>query len=121
MRIARLLPIALVLVALALPAAALPPVAAGATAPAASAPPAAPGAPAIAPFLCPEGGPNGGLAPMAMAKSAGRLLVLCADTESEEGQGIVASAVAIHEPGSATPKKPVFSTVSDALHLRVHA
>ncbi|HEV8199798.1 MAG TPA: hypothetical protein VGS03_07250 [Candidatus Polarisedimenticolia bacterium] len=82
---------------------------------------AAPDAPVIAPFLCPESGPNGGHAPLAMAKSAGHLLVLCADTESEEGTGLVASAVAIHEPESPTPKKPVFSTVSDSLHVRVQA
>jgi hypothetical protein len=56
-----------------------------------------------------------------MAKSAGHLLVLCADTESEEGAGLVASAVSIHEPDSATPDKPVFTTVSDALHVRVQA
>jgi len=56
-----------------------------------------------------------------MAKSAGHLLVLCADTESEEGTGLVASGLAIHEPDSATPKKPLFSAVSDSLHVRVQA
>ena len=49
--------------------------------------PAAPASPAIQPFLCPEGGPNEGHAPQAMAKSESHLLVLCADTESEEGRG----------------------------------
>ncbi|HET8945909.1 MAG TPA: hypothetical protein VFQ07_02905 [Candidatus Polarisedimenticolia bacterium] len=84
-------------------------------------PPAASSAPVIAPFQCPDAGPNGGHAPQAMAKSAGHLLVLCADTESEEGAGLVASALAVHEPESATPKKPLFSAVSDALHVRVRA
>jgi hypothetical protein len=81
--------------------------------------PAAPASPAIQPFLCPEGGPNEGHAPQAMAKSESHLLVLCADTESEEGRGLVGTAVAIHEPESAAPAKPVFSMVSDAIHLRV--
>jgi hypothetical protein len=86
-----------------------------------AAPSGATSSPPIQPFLCPDGGPNGGHAPQAMAKSAGHLLVACADTESEAGRGLVATAAAIHEPESATPAKPLFSMVSDAVHLRVEA
>jgi hypothetical protein len=90
-----------------------------ATLPGAAGAPAPTGAPVIKPFHCPDGGPNGGNAPQAMARSAGHTLVLCADTESEEGRGIVGTAVSVHEPDSATPAKPVFSRVDNAGHLRV--
>jgi hypothetical protein len=93
--------------------------AAGAPTAAASSAPAPAGSPVIKPFQCPEGGPNGGHAPQAMAKSAGHTLVLCADTESEEGRGIVATAVSVHEPASTTPGKPVFSRVDDVGHMRL--
>jgi len=83
--------------------------------------PAAPASSPIQPFRCPQGGPNGGNAPQAMAKSENHLLVLCADTESEAGRGLVGTAVAIHEPEAAAPGKPVFSMVSDAIHLRIEA
>jgi hypothetical protein len=95
-----------------------------ASAPAAPAAPAAatPQAPqAIRPFLCPEGGPNSGRPPQAMAKSAGHTLVLCADPEGESGRGIVASGAAIHEPASKTPGKAIYSLVDDTGHLRIES
>ena len=93
--------------------------AAGTAAPAAPASPAAASPQAIKPFLCPEGGPNSGLPPQAMAKSEGHTLVLCADTEGESTRGVVASAAAIHEPASPTPARALFSVVEDTGHLRI--
>ena len=91
---------------------------------AASPPPAraagAAGTPApIAPFKCPNAGPNGGNAPQAMASTAGKTLVLCADVEPAEGTGIVATAAAVHEAGSTTAAKPIFSAEDDTNRLRV--
>ena len=80
------------------------------------------GSPApIAPFKCPGTGPNAGYAPQAMARSAERTLVLCADTEPAEGRGVVATAVAIHEPASKTPLKPIFAAEEAVNRLRVEA
>ena len=104
--------------AAALPAAARGAAPAGTTPRAAPAPKAAPTAP-IAPFKCPDSGPNAGLAPQAMARTAGRTLVLCADTEASEGPGVVATAVAIHEPASASPLKPIYAAEDDTNRLRV--
>ena len=104
--------------------AAVPPAAGfSAGAPATPKPAASPAAPAapIAPFKCPDSGPNAGNAPQAMAKTAGRTLVLCADTEPAEGRGVAATAVAIHEPASATPLKPIYAAEDDTNRLRVEA
>jgi hypothetical protein len=98
-----------------------PPLFAAADRPPAPAAAAPPSAPSFAPFKCPDGGPNGGNAPQAMARTAGRTLVLCADTEAAEGRGVVATGVAIHEPAAPEAQKPIFTATDDTNRLRIES
>jgi hypothetical protein len=74
-----------------------------------------------APFHCPASGPNGGFAPQAMAKSAGTIVLLCADLDPSDGSGQLTSSAAVFDSGAAGPPQPIWSATDPAGRFRIQA
>jgi hypothetical protein len=74
-----------------------------------------------APFQCPEQGPNGGHAPQAMAKTAGTVLLLCADLDPPDGRGQLTSSAAVFDSAATGPPRAVWSATDPAGRFRIEA
>ena len=76
---------------------------------------------APAPFQCPATGPNGGNAPQAMAKTAGTVLLLCADLDAPDGRGQLTASAAVFDSAATGPPRPIWSATDPAGRFRIEA